>query len=118
MVGKVSVSVKFSGKLKRLATIDKQIIRSTIQGLVSKHGRILSSGAINLDIKQNGIKFRQIPLFECKANFWNTTNRKVRNIVATGQEYGIWQTVDRALNKIERKLVQQKEKKPWFIGVK
>lgn len=109
MTDNVSVSVRFSGKLKRLASIDKQEIMSTINNLVDKHRRTIKSGAINMDIRQNGIKYRQIPLFECKANFLNRENNG-KVIVATGEEYGIWQTVDKALNRIEQKLVQYKER--------
>ena len=100
----VSVSVKFSGRLKRLTNIDRQAIHNTIQALVSKHGRVIRSGAINLDLKQNSTK--QAPLFECKAKLWD----KGMQVLGTGNEYGIWQTVDRALHVIERKIVQNKER--------
>jgi len=102
----LSIGIRFSGRLKRLNNIDRQVLKRVIQSIVGKHNRFIKSGAINLDLKQNSEKFRQIPLFECKAKLWN----KGKNIVAIGQEYGIPQTVDRALNRIEQKLVQYKEK--------
>ena len=109
MTDNVLVNVRFSGKLRRLASIDKQAIMSTINNLVDKHRRTIKYGSINMDIKQNGIKYRQIPLFECKANFYNKEDSG-KVIVATGEEYGIWQTVDKALNRIERKIVEYKER--------
>ena len=106
MSEQVAVSVKFAGKLRTLASIDRRNIKQSIRELVNKRGRVIRAGSLNLDITQNSHKFRQTPLFYCRARLWN----RGKKVIAIGQEYGIWQTVDRALNKIEQQLIQHKEK--------
>lgn len=102
----VSVSVKFAGRLRNVAPIDRKQIAESVVNLVSRRKRVIRSGALNLDIRQNNERFRKVPLFLCRARFWN----RGRNIAATGEEYGIWQTVDNALDKIEQKIIQYKER--------
>ena len=107
MTDKVSVSVKFAGKLRNLASVDRDGIKQTVRELVNRRGRVINKGALSLDITQNSHKFRQTPLFLCRARLWNNGKK----VIAIGEEYGIGQTVDRALNKIEQQLIQYKERK-------
>lgn len=102
----VELSVKFAGKLRNLANVDKQDIRENIAELVERHQRVLRAGALKLHLKQHKERFRQLPLFLCRAKFWT----RGKSIIARGQEYGIWQTVDNALDKIEHKMIQSKER--------
>ena len=102
----VMVSVKFAGKLRRLTPIDKRQMKATILNLVQRHGRVMRAGALNVYLKQHNERFRQLPLFLCRAKLWN----RGRSTVARGMEYGVWQTVDNTLDKIERKMVEHKER--------
>jgi len=102
----VEVSVKFDGELKRLASVDRKIIAEAVKDLVRKRERVFNGGVLNLDIKQNDRKFRNIPLFFCRARLW----KPGKLVVAKGSEYGVWQTVDKALDRIESRLILEKER--------
>jgi len=102
----VNVSVKLDGRLRRLAPVDKNVIKSDISEVVGRHSRLIKHGELKLHIKQHRQRFRQVPLFLCKARFWNNGTRVIANV----GEYGIWQSVERALTRIEGKLIQEKER--------
>ncbi len=104
-MAKVGVSVKLGGKLRRLAPIDREGIKTEINEVVDRHSRIINGGVLSLHIEQHKHRFRQMPLFLCRARLWNQGTRVIANV----GEYGIWQSVDRALEKIEHKLIQHKE---------
>lgn len=105
-MAKIDVSVKLGGRLRKLAPVDRDGIKTEINGVVDRHSRIINRGVLSLHINQNKNRFRQKPLFLCRARLWNHGTRVIANV----GEYGIWQSVDRALNRIEGKLIQEKER--------
>jgi len=107
MVEDVAISIRFVGKLRRLNPIDKRGIREEVSGLVGKYKRVLKSGALKLNIRQNSERLKKVPLFLCKARFWG----RGRSIAAHGSEYGIGQSVDKTLRRVEHRLIQDKERR-------
>ncbi|MBS3153097.1 hypothetical protein J4426_00830 [Candidatus Woesearchaeota archaeon] len=103
---KLDLSVKFAGRLKRLANIDKKEIYNVAYELAKKHSKFIDGGKLDVYLTQRKEKTRQIPLFYCKANYFNSGNQ----VVASGSEYGITPTLNRAFSKIQTRLVQRKEK--------
>ena len=106
MVENIAISVRFAGKLRRLNPIDKRGIKEDISGLVGKYRRVLRAGALKLNIRQNSEKLKKVPLFLCKVRFWG----RGKSIAAHGSEYGINQTVDKALRRVEHRLIRDKER--------
>ena len=107
MADDVAVSIRFAGKLRRLNPIDKRGIKEEVSGLVGKYNRVLRAGALKLNIRQNSERLKKVPLFLCKARFWG----RGKSVVAHGSEYGIGQTVDKTLRRVEQRLIQDKERK-------
>ncbi|MEK6856817.1 MAG: hypothetical protein AABX49_02260 [Nanoarchaeota archaeon] len=102
----VNLSMQFAGKLETLNQYDREAVKSWVEGFLEKHEKIVSNGELNLRLEQRERKFRGIPLFECRANFFT----KKGKFVATGEEYGIKQCVNIALNRVRKQLLKKKEK--------
>jgi len=64
------------------------------------------TGISNFKFEKFKEKFREIPLFYCRANFF--TDKGI--FVASGEEYGIRQCVGIALGKVKKQLLKQKKK--------
>ena len=98
--------MQFAGKLETLNQYDRKAVKNWVEEFLEKQGRLVESGELNLRLEQREMKFRGIPLFSCKANFFTDKG----NFVASGEEYGIRQCVNIALNKVRRQLLRRKEK--------
>jgi len=102
----MNVSVQLAGRFREMSNFDKEIIMNDIERFTEKHERLVDNGELHLIMKQHKEKFRTIPLFHCTARFVSNIGR----FNATGHEYGIKQTVDQALGKIEKQVIKTKQK--------
>ena len=100
-----NLSMQFTGKLETLNQYDREAVKNWVESFLEKHKRMVNSGNLSLILEQREMKFRGIPLFKCRANFF--TNRG--KFVAIGEEYGIRQCVNIALNRVKRQLLRKKE---------
>ncbi len=98
--------MQFAGKLETLNQYDRKSVKDWVEGFLEKQGKLVNSGELNLRLEQREMKFRGIPLFSCRANFFTDKGK----FVATGEEYGIKQCVNIALNRVKRQLLRKKEK--------
>jgi len=98
--------MQFAGKLETLNAYDRQAVKGWIERFLDKQEKFVNNGELKLVVKQRREKFREIPLFFCRANFFTDKGR----FTATGEEYGIQQCVNIALNKVKRQLLKQKSK--------
>ncbi|MBS3156408.1 hypothetical protein J4413_04245 [Candidatus Woesearchaeota archaeon] len=103
---KIDLSVKFAGRLKKLANVDKKEIYNAAYELAERHSKFIDGGKLSIYITQRNEKTRQVPLFYCRANYSNSGNQ----VVASGSEYGITPTLNKAFGRIQDRLVQKKEK--------
>jgi len=103
---KLDLSVKFAGRLKKLANVDKKEIYNTAYELAKRHSKFIDGGELRVYIAQRKEKTRQVPLFYCKANYFNSGSM----VFATGSEYGVTPVLNQTLNKIQNRLVRIKEK--------
>ena len=94
------VSVQLAGRFNNLSNIDKSMLMRDVEKFTNKHERLVSNGELYLIMKQHREKFRSIPLFQCSARFVSNIGR----FNAIGHEYGIKQSVDDALAKIEKQV--------------
>lgn len=98
--------MQFAGRLETLNRYDRIAIKNGIERFLEKQGRLVNDGSLNLRLVQREMKFRGVPLFFCRANFFTDRGR----FVATGEEYGIQQCVNIALNKVRKQLLRKKER--------
>ena len=101
-----NLSMQFAGKLETLNLYDRKAVKSGVERFLEKQGKFVDSGSLNLRLVQREMKFRGVPLFYCRANFFTDRGK----FVATGEEYGILQCINIALNKVKRQLLRKKEK--------
>lgn len=101
----MQLSMQFAGKLETLNGYDRKAVKNWVERFLEKQGRFVESGNLNLRLEQRELKFRGIPLFSCKANLFTDRGK----FVASGEEYGIQQCVNIALNKVKRQLLKRKE---------
>ena len=101
-----NLSMQFAGKLETLNRYDRLTVKGWVEKFLEKQGKFADIGNLNLRLVQREMKFRGVPLFYCRANFFTDKG----NFVATGEEYGIQQCVNIALNKVKRQLLRKKEK--------
>lgn len=99
------LSMQFGGKLETLNKYDRESVKDWVKNLLEKQAKFINNGILNLRLEQRNEKFRTVPLFYCKANFF--TDKGIFS--ATGQEYGIKQCVGIALDKVKKQLVKKKE---------
>ena len=102
----MQLSMQFAGKLETLNQYDREAVKNWVKGFLEKHSRLVNSGDLSLRLEQREMKFRGIPLFSCKANFFTDRGK----FVAIGEEYGIRQCVNMALNKVKKQLLKKKER--------
>ncbi|MBI4158702.1 hypothetical protein HY500_00405 [Candidatus Woesearchaeota archaeon] len=102
----LDLSVQFAGRLKRLTGVDRGQIYETAYNLAMRHAKVMEGGKLRVRLMQKKEKTRQVPLFHCRANYFNAD----KNIAATGSEYGIVPTLNQALDKIQCRIIQEKEK--------
>src|SRR3989338_4960214 len=102
----MNLSMQFAGKLETLNLYDREVVKGWVERFLEKHGRFVDSGDLNLVVEQREMKFRGVPLFFCRANFFTDRGK----FVATGEEYGIQQCVNIALNKVKKQLLRKKER--------
>lgn len=102
----VNLSMQFAGKLETLNQYDRKAVKSWVEEFLEKHERLVNHGNLRLRLEQREMKFRGIPLFSCRANFFTDRGK----FVATGEEYGIRQCVNIALNRVKKQLLRKKEK--------
>ena len=102
----VNFSMQFAGKLETLNQYDRKAVKNWVEGFLEKQEKLVSDGSLNLRLEQREMKFRGIPLFSCRANLFTDKGK----FVATGEEYGIRQCVNIALNRVKRQLLKKKEK--------
>ncbi len=103
---KLDLSVKFAGRLKKLANVDKKEIYNAAYELAKRYSNFIDGGKLNVYLSQKKEKTRQVPLFYCRANYSNSGNY----VFASGREYGITPTLNRTFSRIQSRLVQRKEK--------
>ncbi|MBI2107128.1 hypothetical protein HYT57_04025 [Candidatus Woesearchaeota archaeon] len=102
----LDLSVKFAGRLNRLTNIDRVQIYATAYNLAKRHAKFMNGGKLRVYLAQRREKTRNVPLFYCKAHYFNAEKR----VMASGSEYGIVPTLNQALDRIQGMLVQEKEK--------
>ena len=103
MVG--NVSMRFGGKFAELSPIDRMYIRHMVLRRVY-NSRVLD-GDVAVNLVHHTQKFRRIPLFSTTVRLYNHMGR----FVARGHEYGIGQSLNEALKKIEGQVIKQKTKR-------
>ena|SRR3989338_10881213 len=101
-----NLSMQFAGRLKELSSYDRDYFKKSVQRFLSKQSKFVDNGELKLVIKQRSEKFRNLPLFFCRANFF--TDKGV--FTATGEEYGVNQCINLALHKVKRQLLKRKNK--------
>ncbi|MBI2105436.1 hypothetical protein HYT56_01200 [Candidatus Woesearchaeota archaeon] len=98
--------MQFAGKLETLNMHDRQAMKGWVERFLEKQGKFVDNGLLKLRLEQRREKFREVPLFFCRANFFTDRGK----FIATGEEYGIQQCVNIALNKVKKQLLRQKSK--------
>jgi len=98
--------MQFAGKLETLNNYDRAFIKEWVERFLEKNERFVKSGVLKLRLEQRREKFREVPLFSCRANFYTDGDR----FIASGEEYGIKQCVGIALSKVRRQLIRKKER--------
>ena len=102
----LDLSVKFAGRLKRLTNTDRVQIYETAYNLAKRHAKFIDGGKLRVYLTQHKEKTRNVPLFYCKAHYFNAEKR----VTASGSEYGIVPTLNQALDRIQGMLIQEKER--------
>lgn len=102
----LDLSVKFAGRLKRLTNTDREQIYVTVYNLAKRHTKFIDDGKLRVYLTQRKEKTRQVPLFYCKASYFNAE----KYVVASGSEYGIVPALNQALDRIKGMLIQGKER--------
>ncbi len=102
----LDLSVKLAGRLKRLTNIDREEIYLTVYNLAKRHTKFIDDGKLRVYLTQRREKTRQVPLFYCRASYFNAE----KHVVASGSEYGIIPALNQALDRIKGMLIQEKEK--------
>ena len=64
------------------------------------------NGELKLVIQERSEKFRNVPLFFCRANFFTDKGK----FTATGEEYGVIQCINLALEKVKKQVLKHKSK--------
>src|SRR3989338_4839495 len=103
----LDLSFKFAGRLKRLTNIDRVQIYETAYNLAKRHAKFIDKGKLRVYLTQQKEKTRNVPLFYCKAHYFNA----VKRVTASGSEYGIVPTLNQTLDRIQGMLIQEKERK-------
>ncbi len=98
--------MQFAGKLETLNRYDRDFVRRWVESFLEKHEKFVKNGFLNLRLEQRKEKFREIPLFNCRANFYTEKGQ----FVASGEEYGIKQCVGLALERVRKQLLKRKRR--------
>ena len=98
--------MQFAGKLETLNLYDREAVKGWVERFLEKHGRFVDSGDLNLVVEQREMKFRGVPLFFCRANFFTDKGK----FTATGEEYGVIQCINLALEKVKKQVLKHKSK--------
>jgi len=102
----LDLSIQFAGRLKRLTNVDRKQVYVTAYNLAKRHAKFIDEGKLRVYLMQRKERTRQVPLFYCKASYFNAE----KCVVASGSEYGIVPVLNQALDRIKGMLIQEKEK--------
>ena len=98
--------MQFAGRLKELHSYDRDYFRKRVERFLDKQSKLVDNGELKLVVKERDEKFRSVPLYYCRANFFTDKGR----FTATGEEYGVSQCINLALNKVRKQLLKHKKK--------
>jgi|SRR3989344_2439004 len=101
-----NLSMQFAGRLKELPSYDRDYFKKSVERFLDKQEKFVNNGELKLVVKQRTEKFRDLPLFFCRVNFF--TDNGI--FTATGEEYGIKQCINLALEKVKKQVLKRKNK--------